>query len=81
MVRQMLTDTAISRAKTRARRYKLADRDGLYLAVLPTGKKVFRYEYRFHQKRETLTLGTYSSTGEGISLIAVSYTHLTLPTN
>src|SRR5215471_19254928 len=64
----MLTDTAISKAKTRPRRYKLADREGLYLAVIPTGKKVFRYEYRFHQKRETLTIGTYSDTGEGFSL-------------
>jgi integrase len=71
----MLTDTAISRAKTRARRYKLADRDGLYLAVLPTGKKVFRYEYRFHQKRETLTLGTYSSTGHGMSLVEARAEH------
>ena len=71
----MLTDTAISRAKTRSRRYKLADRDGLYLAVLPTGKKVFRYEYRFHQKRETLTLGTYSPSGEGISLIEARAEH------
>ncbi len=71
----MLSDTAISRAKTRTRRYKLADRDGLYLAVLPTGKKVFRYEYRFHQKRETLTLGTYSSSGEGISLLEARAEH------
>jgi integrase len=71
----MLTDTAISRAKTRPRRYKLADRDGLYLAVLPTGKKVFRYEYRFHGKRETLTLGTYSPTGHGMSLVAARAEH------
>ena len=71
----MLTDTAISRAKRRSRRYKLADRDGLYLAVLPTGKKVFRYEYRFHQKRETLTLGTYSPTGEGMSLVEARAEH------
>jgi integrase len=71
----MLTDTAISRAKRRPRRYKIADRDGLYLAVLTTGKKVFRYEYRFHQKRETLTLGTYSSTGHGMSLIEARAEH------
>ncbi len=71
----MLTDTAISRAKKHPRRYKLADRDGLYLAVLPTGKKVFRYEYRFHGKRETLTLGTYSPTGEGVSLIEARAAH------
>jgi integrase len=75
MVRHMLTDTAIYRAKRRPQRYKLADRDGLYLAVLPTGKKVFRYEYRFHQKRETLTLGTYSSTGHGMSLIEARAEH------
>ena len=64
MVRHMLTDTAVSRAKTRPRRYKLADRDGLYLAVLPTGKKVFRYEYRFHTKRETLTLARQRLNGK-----------------
>src|ERR1700733_560467 len=75
MVRHMLTDTAVSRAKRRPRRYKIADRDGLYLAVLPTGKRVFRYEYRFHQKRETLTLGTYSSTGHGMSLIEARAEH------
>ena len=71
----MLTDTGISRAKRLPRRYKLADRDGLYLAVLPTGKKVFRYEYRFHGKRETLTLGTYSPTGHGMSLIEARAEH------
>jgi integrase len=71
----MLTDTAISRAKRHTRRYKLADRDGLYLAVLPTGKKVFRYEYRFHGKRETLTLGTYSPTGHGTTLTAAREDH------
>jgi integrase len=65
----MLTDTAISRAKRRSRRYKLADHDGLYLAVLPTGKKVF------HHERETLTLGSYSSTGHGMSLIDARAEH------
>jgi integrase len=71
----MLTDTAISRAKARADRYKLTDRDGLYLAVMPTGKKVFRYEYRFHGNRETLTIGTYSSTGHGVTLAAARAEH------
>jgi integrase len=71
----MLTDTAISRTKKAKRRYKLADRDGLYVAVLPTGKKVFRYEYRFHGSRQTLTIGTYSPTGEGFSLIEARAEH------
>lgn len=65
----MLTDTLIRKAPTRARRYKLADKFGLYLAVMPSGKKVFRYEYRFHGRRETLTLGTYAlPEGAGITL-------------
>ena len=65
----MLTDTAVKKAKKKARRYKLTDHEGLYLAIMPTGKKVFRYEYRFHERRETLTLGTYSETSKGFSLI------------
>ena len=71
----MLTDTAISKAKTRKQRYKLADREGLYLAVMPTGKKVFRYEYRLHGRRETLTIGTYSPTGRGTTLAEARAEH------
>jgi hypothetical protein len=40
----MLTDTAVKRAPPKAKRYKLPDRHGLYLAVMPTAKKVWRYE-------------------------------------
>ena len=71
----MLTDTAIKKAKARKRRYKLTDREGLYVAVMPTGKKVFRYEYRFHGRRETLTLGTYSDTGGGMTLAEARLAH------
>jgi integrase len=71
----MLTDTAVRKAKKKGKRYKLADREGLYLAVMPTGKKVFRYEYRFHGRRETLTLGSYSDTGQGMSLIEARSAH------
>jgi integrase len=42
---------------------------------MPTGKKVFRYEYRFHGKRETLTLGTYSQSGHGMSLVEARAEH------
>jgi integrase len=74
-VRQMLTDTAIRKAGKRRRRYKLSDQGGLYLAVLPSGKKVWRYEYRLHGRRETLTFGTYSDTGEGMSLAEARKRH------
>ena len=71
----MLTDTAIRKAGKRRRRYKLSDQGGLYLAVLPTGKKVWRYEYRLHGRRETLTLGSYSDTGGGMSLAEARLRH------
>jgi integrase len=73
--RKGLTDTVIRTAKKRRQRYKLTDREGLYLAVMPTGKKVFRYEYRFHARRETLTLGTYSETGGGMTLAEARLAH------
>jgi integrase len=74
----MLTDTAIRNARKKARRYKLADGFGLYLAVMPSGKKVFRYEYRYHGRRETLTLGTYAEEkGNGMSLLEARAAHAT----
>ena len=73
----MLTDTSIRKATAKASRYKLADREGLYLAVMPTGRKVFRYEYRFHRRRETLTIGTYSDTGAGMTLVDARLAHAT----
>jgi integrase len=66
-----LTTTAIDRAKILPQRYKLADGGGLYVAVFPSGKKVFRYEYRLHGKRETLTLGTFP----GLSLAEARERH------
>jgi integrase len=55
----MLSDTKARQAKPQPNPYKLADRDGLYLHVLPTGGKAWRYEYRLAGKRETVTLGRY----------------------
>src|SRR5919198_1433457 len=55
----MLTDTRARLAKARSTPYKLADQGGLYLHVSITGSKSWRYDYRLHGKRETLTLGKY----------------------
>ncbi len=55
----MLTDTKIRAAKGREGAYKLADRDGLYLHVAPSGSKSWRFDYRLAGKRETLTIGRY----------------------
>lgn len=55
----MLTDVAIRNAQSRAKRYKLADAHGLYLEVLPTGSKSWRWKYRFAGVEKRLTLGPY----------------------
>lgn len=38
---------------------KLADGHGLYLHVMPTGGKLWRYDYRFNGKRKTIALGKF----------------------
>lgn len=58
----MLTDTQLRNLKPRDNAFKVADRDGLYVAVSPSGTKAFRYDYRIDGKRETLTVGRYDET-------------------
>lgn len=55
----MLTDTKARNAKPQEKPYKIADRDGLYLFVSPTGAKSWRFDYRIAGARETLTVGRY----------------------
>jgi integrase len=57
----MLTNAVVKAAKTQARAYKMADGQGLYLHVAPTGTKSFRLRYRDQDGREqTLTFGAIS---------------------
>lgn len=55
----MLTDKKINQLKPKETQYKVADRDGLYLLVYPTGKKTFKFNYRYNNRQETLTIGSY----------------------
>jgi len=59
----MLTDTALKNLKSKDKTYKIADRDGMYAEVKRTGTIVFRFDYRVHGRRETLTLGQYGRDG------------------
>lgn len=59
----MLTDAAIKALKPRDKLYKVADRDGMYVVVQPSGGIVFRLDYRLNGRRETLTLGRYGPLG------------------
>jgi hypothetical protein len=59
----MLTDTALKHLKPKEEMYKVADRDGMYVAVTPSGCLIFRYDYRLNGRRETLSLGRYGDAG------------------
>jgi integrase len=55
----MLTDTALKNLKSKGKPYKVADRDGMYVVVAPSGTVTFRLDYRLNGRRETVTLGKY----------------------
>lgn len=58
-----LTDSAIKSAKPADKPCKLADAQGLYLLVNPTGSKLWRLKYRFDGKEKTLAFGAYPAVG------------------
>ena len=58
-----LTSLAVSKAKPRAKQYKLADERGLYLLVTPRGGRYWRLQYRFGGKWKSLALGIYPDVG------------------
>jgi integrase len=49
--------------KPREKLYKVADRDGLYVAVSPAGGISFRYNYSINGRQETVTFGQYGVGG------------------
>jgi len=60
-----LTNIKIKNAKPKNKPYKLWDRDGLFLLIMPPGRlspkgaKYWRFKYRFEGKEKLLALGTY----------------------
>ncbi len=55
----LLTDAAIRAAKPEQRKFKLYDRDGLFLLVNPGGSKLWRWRYHFDGKEKLMALGEY----------------------
>jgi Arm DNA-binding domain len=45
------------------KRIEVADEHGLYLEVLSSGSKVWRYRYALHGRREKVTIGPYPEIG------------------
>ena len=54
-----LGDAKIRAAKPREKAYKIRAEHGLYLEVLPTGGKSWRWKYRFDGKEKRMTFGLY----------------------
>jgi integrase len=50
---------ACQAAKPKMKPYKMADGEGLYLEVTPSGKKYWRLKYRLHGKEKRISIGAY----------------------
>ena len=58
-----LSDVAIRKAKPADKPQRLFDGGGLYLEVMPTGGKLWRWKYRYAGKEKRLALGSYPDVG------------------
>ncbi len=54
-----LTATRCKNAKPKEKPYKLAAGEGLYLEVMPSGSRYWRFKYRFNDKEKRLALGVF----------------------
>jgi Arm DNA-binding domain len=54
-----LTDARIRSLKPADKPYKVADFEGLYLMVNPSGSKLWRFKYRMAGKEKLLSIGAY----------------------
>lgn len=57
-----LTDTEVKAAKPGPKPYKLADGEGMFLLVQPSGSKLWRLKYRHGGKEKLVSLGAYPET-------------------
>lgn len=58
-----LNDMKCRTSKPMEKSYKLSDGEGLYLEVLPSGKKSWRLKYRLFNKEKRIALGLYPGVG------------------
>src|SRR5690606_32511978 len=58
----MLTESKLAALKPTedGKARKVADRDGLYVFISPSGSRSFRWDYRLNGRRETLTVGRFA---------------------
>ena len=58
-----LSDAKVRNAKPRAKAHKIADGEGLFLLIMPSGSKYWRLKYFFADKEKLLALGVYPEIG------------------
>ena len=56
---RLMNDLKCKNAKPRDKAYKISDSRGLYLHVLPTGMRVWRWNFRVNGSAQTMNLGRY----------------------
>jgi len=54
-----LSDTKLKNLKARDKPYQLSDGNGLFIEIMPGGKKTWRLRYRLNGVQEKVTLGEY----------------------
>lgn len=54
-----LTDIEARSAKPKEKQYKIADGEGMYLLVMPTGRKYWKMKYHYGGKEKLLSIGVY----------------------
>lgn len=52
-----LSDTKLRSLAPKDHPWQIADRDGLMIEILPTGRKVWRFRFRLNNKLQKVTLG------------------------
>lgn len=57
-----LTEAKLKTLKPRQKPYEVADSHGLYVEVMPSGTRAWRYRYRLNGRREKLSFGTWPAT-------------------
>jgi hypothetical protein len=55
----VLTTSVIENSPPKNKQYKLSDGGGLYLLVTPSGRKLWRMNYRFNYKQKTIYLKNF----------------------
>lgn len=58
-----LSPTRINNAKPQAKPYKLTDGGGLYLLIIPSGAKSWRYQYKLGGARGEVSIGKFPEIG------------------